>query len=79
MGGEGCADGAFLKAMTREPLTRSDEIKGHTARVTSTSRVHGTYRDRAVDLVSAEVLVLHYSAEGSWRLAEVHWNSKPCG
>ena len=71
------SDGAFLGAMQREPLTRSVEIDGHTARVTSTSRLHGTFRERAMDLVSTEVLVLRHSAENGWRVAEVHWSSEP--
>lgn len=73
------ADGAFLGAMQREPLTRSVEIDGHTARVTSTSRLHGSYREQAMDLVSTEVLVLHHSPEHGWRVAEVHWSSEPRG
>ena len=73
------ADGAFLRAMRREPLTRTVEVDGHTARVTTTSRLHGTYRGRTLDLVSTEVLELRHSADGGWRVAEVHWSSEPRG
>ena len=71
------SDGAFLRAMKREPLRRTVEVDGHTARVVSTSRVYGTFRDRAMDLESTEVLVLHHTAQGGWRVAEVRWSSKP--
>jgi ketosteroid isomerase-like protein len=71
------SDGAFLRAVKREPLTRTVEIDGHTARVVSTSRLHGTYRDRALDLESTEVLVLRHTLQGGWRVAEVRWSSEP--
>jgi ketosteroid isomerase-like protein len=71
------SDGAFLRAVKREPLTRTVEIGGHTARVVSTSRLHGTYRDRALDLESTEVLVLRHTPQGGWRVAEVRWSSEP--
>ncbi|HET7275874.1 MAG TPA: nuclear transport factor 2 family protein [Longimicrobiaceae bacterium] len=71
------ADGTFLRAMTREPLSRTFEIDGHTAQVTSISRLHGTYGDNALDLESTEVLVLRHTPEGGWRVAEVHWTSRP--
>lgn len=71
------ADGDFLRAIEREPLSRTVEIDGHTARVVSTSRMHGTFREQALDLESTEVLVLHHTAEGGWRVAEVRWSSKP--
>ena len=73
------SDGAFLRAMRREPLRRTVEIDGHTARVVSTSRVYGTFRERALDLESTEVLVLHHTAQGGWRVAEVRWSSTPRG
>jgi hypothetical protein len=73
------SDGAFLSAVTREPLTRAVEIDGHTARVTSTSRLYGTYRDRAVDVESTEVLTLRHTPTEGWRVAEVRWSSQPRG
>lgn len=73
------SDGAFLRAMNREPLGRTVEIDGHTAQVVSTSRVYGTFRERALDLESTEVLILRHTAQDGWRVAEVRWSSRPRG
>lgn len=69
------ADGAFLRSMTREPLTRTVRVDGHTAWIASTSRMHGTSGDREVDLNSAELLVLRHAPGEGWRVAAVHWSS----
>lgn len=71
------ADGAFLRAMTREPLSRTFKIDGHTAQVTTISRLHGTYGEKALDLESTEVLILRHTPEAGWRVLEVHWSSQP--
>lgn len=71
-------DAAFLAAVEREPLTRRTTVAGDAAWVASTSRLHGTYEGRALDLDSAELLVLRRdasSAPNGWRVAAVHWSS----
>lgn len=68
-------DGAFLSAMTREPVERTVSVAGHVAWITSTSRLQGNYRDRDVDVTSAELLVLEHS-EAGWKVAAVHWSSR---
>jgi ketosteroid isomerase-like protein len=70
------SDGAFLKAVTREPVTRSVQIAGDAAWISSVNRMHGNYRDRMVDVNSAELLVLRRTPAG-WRVAAVHWSSRP--
>lgn len=71
-------DVAFSQAMTREPGTYELHVAGDVAWVASTSRLHGTYRDRARDLDSAELLVLRRdpAAPDGWRIAAVHWSSR---
>jgi hypothetical protein len=71
------ADAAFLAALTREPLHRRTGVAGEAAWVATTSRLHGTYEGRALDLDSAELLVLRRdaSAPDGWRVAAVHWSS----
>lgn len=69
------SDGAFLRAMTREPGSREIHIAGDAAWVASTSRLHGAYRDRSRDLSSAELMVLRRTPEG-WRVAAIHWSSR---
>lgn len=71
------SDGAFLKAMTREPIRRTVQVNGHTAWIASISRLHGTYRDRKLDMDSAELLVLEHTPEAGWQVAAVHWSSRP--
>ncbi len=68
-------DGAFLSAMTREPLERTVSVAGHAAWITSTSRLQGNFRDRDIDMTSAELLVLKHSDAG-WKVAAVHWSSR---
>jgi ketosteroid isomerase-like protein/truncated hemoglobin YjbI len=70
------ADAAFLAGMTREPGTRTVGAAGGAAWVASTARLHGTARGRALDLDSAELLVLRRTPDG-WRIAAVHWSSSP--
>lgn len=68
------ADAEFLAAMTREPLGRTIHIVGDVAWVASITRLQGTFRERDLDLDSAELLVLRRTPEG-WRIAAVHWSS----
>jgi ketosteroid isomerase-like protein len=68
-------DGAFLSAMTRELKDRKVSVSGHAAWITTTSRLHGNYRDRDIDMTSAELLVLEHSDAG-WKVAAVHWSSR---
>jgi ketosteroid isomerase-like protein len=68
-------DGAFLSAMTRELLDRTVSVSGHAAWITTTSRLHGNYRDRDIDMTSAELLVLKHGESG-WKVAAVHWSSR---
>jgi len=67
-------DVAFLKAMTRERGTMHMTVAGEAAWVASTSRLHGTYRDRDIDMNSAELMILRRTDDG-WRITAVHWSS----
>lgn len=73
------SDGSFLRAVQQEPLSRNVEFDAHTARVVSTSRLYGTYRERSLDLISTEVLLLRHSPDEGWKVLEVHWTSEPRG
>ncbi len=68
-------DAAFLAATTREPATSQLRLIGDAAWVASISRIHGTARDRDVDINSAELMVLRRTPEG-WRIAAIHWSSR---
>lgn len=69
------SDVRFLQAMTRDPKARQVHVVGDVAYVASTSRLHGSYRDRDIDLSSAELMVLRRTIEG-WRVAAIHWSSR---
>jgi len=69
------SDAAFLGATTREPATSQLRLAGDAAWVASISRIHGTFRDRDIDLNSAELMVLQRTPEG-WRIAAIHWSSR---
>jgi ketosteroid isomerase-like protein len=69
------ADYAFLSALSRRVQSRDVRIDGDAAWVSTTSRMQGTYDGRAMDLSSAELLVLRRRA-GEWGIAAVHWSSR---
>lgn len=68
------SDSQFLGSMERSPLSRDIRTAGDVAWITSASSLAGTWRDRAVDLVSVETLVLVRGPEG-WKITAVHWSS----
>ena len=70
------ADAAFLAAMEHEPAGRTTRVDGDAAWVASTARLHGALRGRAIDIDSAELLVLRRTSAG-WGIAAVHWSSSP--
>jgi ketosteroid isomerase-like protein len=68
------SDAAFLGATTIETVTRRSRREGGVAWISSTSRIHGAFRGREVDLDSAELLLLRRAEEG-WRIVAIHWSS----
>lgn len=69
-------DMAFLGASKREVLSRAEGGDGDTAWVSTRSRITGRHRDKDVDILSTETLVLKHSA-GGWRIVHIHWSSRP--
>jgi ketosteroid isomerase-like protein len=59
--------------MQRGPLQVS--IGGNTAWVASTGRLQGTFQARAVDVATAELMVLSRTASG-WEIRAIHWSSR---
>ena len=70
-------DAALLSSVRRTPLTRRTTVAGDAAWVASSSRLTGTHEGRALDLGSAELLILRRdeTAPDGWRIAAVHWSS----
>lgn len=68
-------DMAFAKAVMRESLNLKVTVAGDIAWVTSASRTSGTFRDRPINSVGAELMVLSRTATG-WVIRAVHWSSR---
>ena len=68
------ADAKFAKATTRVVMKRSGRTNGDFAWVATESTTKGTYRDRAINSVSTETMVLRRQ-NGAWRIVHVHWSS----
>ena len=68
-------DMAFAAAVTR---TRGEvHVAGHgdVAWAWSTSETKGTFRDREIDSVGAELMVL-VRTDGVWKITAIHWSSR---
>ena len=75
------ADAAFAAATTRTVTRRTGHAAGAMAWVATEGTVAGTYKDRAINSVSIETMVLRRVGR-AWRIAHVHWSSanvKPAG
>ena len=71
-------DMAFAQAV---PRTRGDiHVTGHgdVAWAWSTSETKGTFRDREIDSVGAELMVLVRTDDG-WKISAIHWSSRRRG
>ncbi|HEV2150069.1 MAG TPA: DUF4198 domain-containing protein [Longimicrobiaceae bacterium] len=69
------ADIAFARAVPRERGPIHVSVRGDAAWATSTSVTQGRYRERDVNSVGAELMVLVRTPEG-WRIAAIHWSSR---
>lgn len=69
-------DIAFARAVRRDGGPIRIVIRGDVAWATSISTMRGTYRDRQVNSQSAELMVLERTPDG-WRIAAIHWSSRP--
>ena len=70
------ADMAYLQAVKQGTLREVVTMSGDLALVTRESRTTGTYRDRAVDSIGVESMVLQRTPAG-WKIRHVHWSSRP--
>ncbi len=68
-------DIAFAKATKRETRARSAIAQGDMAVVTSEHRITGTVKDKPVDLISLETLLLERRS-GAWRIRHIHWSAR---
>ena len=69
-------DAAFLKTATQAVSARTGAAVGDLAWVASEQRITGTSRDKPVDILSTETMVLQKTSDG-WRIVHIHWSSRP--
>lgn len=69
------ADIAYARAIKAERQPRSVTVSGDVAYSVSTSATKGTYNDRAVDSLGAELIVARRLG-GRWQISAIHWSSR---
>ena len=66
------SDMAFLPDIEREVLDRSVSNSGSLAWVVTHSRMKGHFKDRPIDMMSRELLVMKHNGK-AWEISLVHW------
>jgi ketosteroid isomerase-like protein len=68
------ADAAFTQAVPGRTTRRAGAAVGDVAWIASEGRTTGRYKDKAVDRVTAETIILRRAGSG-WLITHVHWSS----
>ena len=68
------ADSAFAQAVPSTVTRRAGEAIGNVAWIASEGRTTGTYKDKAVDRVTTETMVLRRQGS-AWKIVHIHWSS----
>lgn len=69
------ADIAFAKAVKAEQGPIRVRVQGDVACASSTTAVEGEMRGRAINSVSAELMVFSRESDG-WKIRAIHWSSR---
>lgn len=69
------ADAEFSKAVSSAVIRRAGRSDGQAAWVATEGRTTGTYKGKAVDLLTTETMILRRTGSG-WRIVHVHWSSQ---
>jgi ketosteroid isomerase-like protein len=69
------ADVEFEKSVTTSVMPYRVTVVGDAAWAVSTSEYKGTFRERPVDSVGVELMILSREAAG-WRIRAIHWSSR---
>jgi len=75
MGGHMKSDMAFLPNVNSATLDRKVNQAGDLAWVITHSRTQGSYRDKEIDELSREMLVMKHDGH-NWRVTLIHWGEK---
>jgi ketosteroid isomerase-like protein len=68
------ADATFAQAVPSTITRRAGEAVGIMAWIATEGRTAGTYKGRALDLVTTETMVLRRVGNG-WKIVHIHWSS----
>jgi len=68
------ADSAFAQAAPGTVTRRAGEAVGAVAWIATEGRTTGTYKDKAIDRITTETMVLRRLG-GAWKIAHIHWSS----
>lgn len=68
-------DVQFASSVKREIIDQRTEMMGDYVLMLTQTRVSGTFREREINNLGVETLVLRRTAEG-WRIVHVHWSSR---
>ena len=68
------ADSAFAQAVPGTVTRRVGDAVGNIAWIATEGRTVGTYKDKAVDRVTAETMVLRRQGK-AWKIVHIHWSS----
>lgn len=69
------ADAVFAQAVGSRMTRRSGGASSDLAWVASEGRTQGRYKDREVDRITTETMVLR-RVSGAWKIVHVHWSSR---
>lgn len=69
------ADIAFAKALAAERGPRRVTVSGDMAYSVATSSTKGTYQDRTVDSLGAELIIARRTGD-HWKISAIHWSAR---
>jgi ketosteroid isomerase-like protein len=72
------ADAAFTQAVPSKVIRRTAEAVGNAAWIATEGRTMGTFKDKAVDQLTTETMVLRRTG-GMWKITHIHWSSTKAG
>lgn len=72
------ADAVFAQAVPGKIMRRAGQAVGNIAWIASEGRTTGTYKDKAVDRITTETMVLRRDGTG-WKIVHIHWSSAAGG
>jgi ketosteroid isomerase-like protein len=68
------ADAAFAKAVPSTTTRRTGEAVGDVAWIVTEGRTTGTFKEKPLDRVTTETMILRRRA-GVWKIMHIHWSS----